>query len=184
MGQKKGICDQIKTLQSNLKNAEESFRTHNGTRGELDLMLAEAQMRFLKEKRGSQVFWSRQTFAISIAFAIALVGVGSWLWGKSTAPAVFNNVVAVQQASPITKEVRIGQIQGAVPAQTKVLAANVNAVVQNNNVLEYNANNKDEPVSEKPSFSTNQTITSTSIVGTQEMRNLVRVARKKLSETN
>ena len=184
MGQKKGICDQIKTLQSNLKNAEESFRTHNGTRGELDLMLAEAQMRFLKEKRGSQVFWSRQTFAISIAFVIVLVGVGSWLWGKSTASAVFNNVVAVQQASPITKEVRTGQIQGVVPAITKNAEANVNAVVRNNNGSEYKENNKEETVSEKPSFSINQTITSTSIADTQELRNLVRVARKKLSETN
>lgn len=183
MGQKKGICDQIKTLQSNLKNAEESFRTHNGTRGELDLMLAEAQMRFLKEKRGSQVFWSRQTFAISIALAIVLVGAGSWLWGKSTVQAVPNNVVAVQ-APAITNKEQTGPIQGNMPDITKNFAVNANTVVQNNNVSEYNENNKKEPESEKPSFSTNQTITSTSIADTQELRNLVRVARKKLSETN
>ena len=48
----KSICERIRNVKSSLENAEQSFRENNGMRGELDLMLAEAEIKHLREKRG------------------------------------------------------------------------------------------------------------------------------------
>lgn len=40
----KSICEHIRNVKSSLENAEKSFRENNGMRGELDLMLAEAEI--------------------------------------------------------------------------------------------------------------------------------------------
>ena len=41
----KSICEHIRNVKSSLENAEKSFRENNGMRGELDLMLAEAEIK-------------------------------------------------------------------------------------------------------------------------------------------
>ncbi len=183
VGEKKGICDQIKTLQSNLKNAEESFRAHNGARGELDLMLAEAQMRFLREKRGSKSFWARETLALTIALILVLVGAGSWFLAKSTQP-VADNLLATK-ALPINTDVQQAKMPVSVGRQASepVLTNNVN-VAAKSNVAEYKVKEIAEPVLENPKAHTEVKITNTSFAETKEIRNLVRVARKKLSEVN
>lgn len=183
-GEKKGICDQIKTLRGNLKNAEESFRTHNGARGELDLMLAEAQMRFLREKRGSKSFWARQTFALTIALVLVLVGVGSWVLARSTVPPADN--VLIVQNSPASAEMQ----QVEIPAQQNrvadkpVLEKNVDVATQKSNVAEYSEKQQEEPILEETKAPTAIKVTSTPVAETKEIRNLVRVARKKLIEAN
>jgi hypothetical protein len=179
--QGKGICDQIKTLQSNLKNAEESFKSHNGARGELDLMLAEAQMQFLREKRGAKSFWARQTLAIGIAFILVLVGAGSWFWAKST---MNQSELVATQVKPIINIAQNTQPQ-SLPLSTKekVVATNVNAMAISNSGTEYKIK-ETESLLEKQKVSTTQVVKSTSLAETQEMRDLVRVARKKLSESN
>jgi len=183
-GQKKGICDQIKTLQSNLKNAEESFRAHNGARGELDLMLAEAQMRFLREKRGSKSFWARETFALTIALILVLVGVGSWFLAKSTQP-VSDNLLATK-ALPINTDVQQAKVPALVGsiASEPVLTKNVSVAAKSSNVAEYSVEKSEEHRLKNTQASTTVKITSTSVAKTKEIRNLVRVARKKLSEAN
>jgi len=175
--QGKGICDQIKTLQSNLKNAEESFKAHNGARGELDLMLAEAQMQFLREKRGSKSFWARQTLAIFIAAILVFVGVGSWFWAKSTMKE--NEQLAVTKMPPIINVVQ----QAEIPVPKSEVVPNVNATAKSNSAAEYKIK-ETGPVQEKQKVSTTQAVKSTPLAETQEMRDLVRVARKKLSESN
>ena len=50
-GNLKNVCDHIRNVRNSLKNAEDSFRSNNDMRGELDLMLAEAEMQHLREKR-------------------------------------------------------------------------------------------------------------------------------------
>lgn len=179
--QKKGICDQIKTLQSNLKNAEESFKAHNGARGELDLMLAEAQMQFLREKRGSKSFWARQTLAIGIAGILVLVGVGSWFWAKST---VNQSELAATQVRPVINVVQIEQPHPLMPTtKAEVATENVNAMPTNGSGAEYKIK-ETESLPEKQNVSTTQVVKNTPLAETQEMRNLVRVARKRLSESN
>ena len=175
--QKKGVCDQIKTLQSNLKNAEESFKSHNGTRGELDLMLAEAQMQFLREKRGAKSFWARQTLAIFIAAIFVFVGVGSWFWAKST---MKESKLAATPMPPVINVVQ--QTEGPALNIKPEVAANVTAMATVNSEAEYKV--KEEYLLEKQKVSTTPAANSTPLVETQEMRDLVRVARKKLSESN
>lgn len=57
----KSICEHIRNVKSSLENAEKSFRENNGMRGELDLMLAEAEIKHLREKRGWVSVWTRNT---------------------------------------------------------------------------------------------------------------------------
>lgn len=46
----KDIYENIDDVKCSLDNAQRSFRKNNGLRGELDLMLAEASIRYLREK--------------------------------------------------------------------------------------------------------------------------------------
>ena len=48
----KDIYENIDDVKCSLDNAQRSFRKNNGLRGELDLMMAEASIRYLREKRG------------------------------------------------------------------------------------------------------------------------------------
>ena len=45
----KDIYENIDDVKCSLDNAQRSFRKNNGLRGELDLMLAEASIRYLRE---------------------------------------------------------------------------------------------------------------------------------------
>lgn len=74
----KSICEHIRNVKSSLENAEKSFRENNGMRGELDLMLAEAEIKHLREKRGWVSVWTRQRLALLAAAIVVLAGYG-WL---------------------------------------------------------------------------------------------------------
>ena len=70
----KSICEHIRNVKSSLENAEKSFRENNGMRGELDLMLAEAEIKHLREKRGWVSVWTRQRLALLAAAIVVLAG--------------------------------------------------------------------------------------------------------------
>ncbi len=76
----KDIYDNIDDVKCSLDNASRSFRKNNGLRGELDLMLAEASIRYLREKRGLASVWNRQKLAVILAALLALAGYGGWLY--------------------------------------------------------------------------------------------------------
>ena len=76
----KSICEHIRNVKSSLENAEKSFRENNGMRGELDLMLAEAEIKHLREKRGWVSVWTRQRLALLAAAIVVLAGYGGWLY--------------------------------------------------------------------------------------------------------
>lgn len=75
------VSEQIKSIKYSLENAENSFRQNNDVRGELDLMLAEAEMKHLREKRGTKSIWNRQKLAFVIAMMLALTGYVGWWYG-------------------------------------------------------------------------------------------------------
>lgn len=52
----KSICEHIRNVKSSLENAEKSFRENNGMRGELDLMLAEAEIKHLRKNAAGFLF--------------------------------------------------------------------------------------------------------------------------------
>lgn len=104
----KDIYDNIDDVKSSLDNAQRSFRKNNGLRGELDLMLAEASIRYLREKRGPASVWNRQKLAAVLAVLLVLAGYGGWWYAglmqsrQEKAPAV--NAAAVQQSAPAPAE--------------------------------------------------------------------------------
>ena len=51
MTQSRSVCSRIRNAKASLENAERSFRSHQEVRGELDLMLAEAELDNLRQKR-------------------------------------------------------------------------------------------------------------------------------------
>ena len=79
----KSICDKIRSIKSSLENAERSFRDNREMRGELDLMLAEAEIKHLREKRKSISVFNRQCLAVVAAAALFLAGYGGWLYATS-----------------------------------------------------------------------------------------------------
>lgn len=76
----KDIYDNINDVKCSLDNAQQSFRKNNGLRGELDLMLAEASIRYLRERRGLASVWNRQKLAAILAGLLVLAGYGGWLY--------------------------------------------------------------------------------------------------------
>lgn len=101
----KDIYENIDDVKCSLDNAQRSFRENNGLRGELDLMLAEASIRYLREKRGFASVWNRQKLAAALAVLLVLAGYGGWWYAGIThdvveeKPQVMQST-AVQQAEP------------------------------------------------------------------------------------
>lgn len=107
----KDIYDNIDDVKCSLDNAQQSFRKNNGLRGELDLMLAEASIRYLREKRGLVSVWNRQKLAAILAVLLVLAGYGGWLYaGVSHDEAV--NIPSAAAVAPAQKQTV------AVPQQT------------------------------------------------------------------
>ena len=102
----KSICEHIRNVKSSLENAEKSFRENNGMRGELDLMLAEAEIKHLREKRGWVSVWTRQRLALLAAAIVVLAGYGGWLYaGTVEEPGVkLQNPAAVMASTELQKK--------------------------------------------------------------------------------
>ena len=84
MGGTKNLCQRIRSAKVSLDNAEQSFKAKQDVRGELDLMLAEAELKNLRQKRSATFLWSRQLFAACCAGLILLGGYGGWWWAVSS----------------------------------------------------------------------------------------------------
>jgi|GEM_PF-985024 len=84
MGGTKSLCQRIRSAKVSLDNAEQSFKAKQEVRGELDLMLAEAELKNLRQKRASKVIWTRQLLAACCAGLILLGGYGGWWWAVSS----------------------------------------------------------------------------------------------------
>ena len=72
----------IRNVKSSLDNAEQSFLDNKDIRGELDLMLAEAELKNLRKKKNVPWSWNRQLLAGCIAVLLVLAGVGGWYFAR------------------------------------------------------------------------------------------------------
>lgn len=72
----------IRNVKSSLDNAEQSFLDNKDIRGELDLMLAEAELKNLRKKKDVPWSWNRQLLAGCIAGLLVLAGVGGWYFAR------------------------------------------------------------------------------------------------------
>ncbi|MBQ9763528.1 MAG: hypothetical protein IJV92_04140 [Phascolarctobacterium sp.] len=76
----RSVFQRIRSVKSSLENAEQSFLDNNGMRGELDLMLAEAELKNLRHKKDFPWSWNRQVLAMCVAALLALAGLGGWYY--------------------------------------------------------------------------------------------------------
>ena len=108
MGERNSLCERIRNAKTNLANAEQSFKENRDVRGELDLMLAEAEMKNLKKQHQNRFLWTREIFAAACALLVLLGGYGGWLWahariddgGAKAAAAVVTTTKPSQETLP------------------------------------------------------------------------------------
>ena len=83
MTQSQSVCSRIRNARASLDNAERSFRSNQEVRGELDLMLAEAELENLRQKRTPAFSWTRHTLALCLAVMILAAGGLGWWWASA-----------------------------------------------------------------------------------------------------
>ena len=83
MTQSRSVCHRIRNARASLDNAEKSFRSNQEVRGELDLMLAEAELENLRQKRSGWISWTRHTLAVCLAVLLLSAGGLGWWWASA-----------------------------------------------------------------------------------------------------
>lgn len=78
------LYQRIRYIKSSLDNAEQSFLDNKSMRGELDLMLAEAEFKNLRRKKDVPWNWNRQLLACCAALMLLLAGFGGWYYAKDS----------------------------------------------------------------------------------------------------
>lgn len=82
MSQRQLMSKRIRNIKSNLENAEQSFLDNKGIRGELDLMLAEAELNNLRRKKNFPWSWNRQLLALCTAAMLLVSCFGGWYYAR------------------------------------------------------------------------------------------------------
>ncbi len=126
--EQKIVSERIRTVKSSLENAEQNFLDNNGMRGELDLMLAEAELKNLRRKSDVPWNWNRHMLAACTAILLFLAGFGGWYYHSVSAQNAMQAEVtqsAVKAPEP-AKEVKSAVVSGKeayageVPSETPV----------------------------------------------------------------
>jgi hypothetical protein len=126
MTQSRSVCSRIRNVRASLDNAERSFRSNQEVRGELDLMLAEAELDNLRQKRPG-ISWTRHTLAACFAVLVLASGCLGWWWASAYGGNT-TNAAGLQEASAIAvqKELTAGaDKETAVPRQDIMPSATV-----------------------------------------------------------
>ena len=109
------LFQRIRCIKSSLESAEQSFLDNKDIRGELDLMLAEAELKNLRRKKDRPWSWNRQLLAGCMAVLLVMAGAGGWYVAKDH----YKNrpVAAKQQAQQLTvrQENSLPQVQTTAP---------------------------------------------------------------------
>ena len=103
MTQSRSVCSRIRNAKASLDNAERSFRSNQEVRGELDLMLAEAELDNLRQKRPG-ISWTRHTLAACFAVLVLASGCLGWWWASAYGGNTTN--AAGLQGMPVTAEIK------------------------------------------------------------------------------
>ena len=83
---KPSVSSRIRHVKSSLDSAERSFRDNKDIRGELDLMLAEAELENLRRKKNVPWNWNRQFLAGFFAVMLVAAGACGWYFAKDSGP--------------------------------------------------------------------------------------------------
>lgn len=124
----RSLFQRIRCVRSSLDNAERSFLDNKDIRGELDLMLAEAELKNLRRKKDVPWSWNRHLLAACAAVLLVLAGFGGWYCAKDhylqrravAAPVgAHTAAVPVKQPAPAQMPVAVTEkkFQQDIPAQ-------------------------------------------------------------------
>ena len=101
----KSLFDRIGSVKNSLENAEQSFKDNQDMRGELDLMLAEAELKNLRRKKDVPWTWNRHVLAICVACMVFFGGLVGWYFAvdqyqdvNAKGTPIINSVSKVQKS--------------------------------------------------------------------------------------
>ena len=110
MEAKQQITARIRSARTSLEQAERSFRADREVRGELDLMLAEAELQNLRNKRQGAPIWTRRLLAGVVAVLVLLGGYGGYWYAAHRHAAEASQVTDAPAAGrPITGDTQYGE---------------------------------------------------------------------------
>ncbi len=110
--QSRSLLQRISCIKNSLENAERSFMDNKDMRGELDLMLAEAEMKNLRRRKDVPWNWNRHLLAVCAAVMLVCAGFGGWLFARDH-----------YKSAPAPAAVKVRQQAGkSVPAAAGTLA--------------------------------------------------------------
>ena len=158
----RSVFQRIRSVKSSLENAEQSFLDNNGMRGELDLMLAEAELKNLRRKKDLPWSWNRHVLAMFVAALLALAGLGGWYYAHDSIA-----VAGKQQSPEAVKSTSLtkGEVVTSLESKKTIILPFGNQTI--NNV----------PANRQADYSKQVNITEA------DMRHLVRSARVELSNS-
>lgn len=128
------VCQRIRRVKNSLESAEQSFLDNKDMRGELDLMLAEAELSNLRRKKDTPWCWNRQMLALCAAIAVAISCFGGWCYARHNLKSTFavtsgnSNTAQNVESKSAVKIVETPQEK----VQTVISAKTVQAVIKLN----------------------------------------------------
>lgn len=160
--EKLSLYKRIRNARKSLENAEKSFQDDKGMRGELDLMLAEAELKNLRNKQAFPWSWNRNALAMCFAAIIFFAGIAGWLIADE------NKHIKENPNSVVTENKQSNLVPSS-KIEIDVKEINKNKEVQPRKV-ENNAGGNSTPA-----------IVPKVQLSEKDMRNLVRKAKSELS---
>ena len=136
-------------------------------RGELDLMLAEAELKNLRRKKDRPWSWNRQLLAGCVALLLVVAGAGGWYIAKDH---YRSKAMAAQRAA--ARQTAVAQPQAASAAPKAAQAAEPQTIIVEKPVKQ------DVPVKAEKHAESRVTISKA------DMHKLVQSARVELSNSN
>lgn len=156
------LFQRIRCIKSSLDKAEQSFMDNKDIRGELDLMLAEAELKNLRRKKDRPWSWNRQVLAVCAAVMLVAASFGGWCFARNHYRAKAQAALPPPAAAPVVKPEPKMPVQASAPAKTEAMQKQPA---------------KDIPVQEKQGASDRVTISKA------DMHKLVQSARVELSDS-